>query len=95
MRSESHDKWFERYFKKYNLEKTIKQSAKQGYTGHLMSVLNVKDEYTRRRLDDERTLKKIKELLGDGFEVNYQFTYSKNIFTGEKTLANKQIHITW
>lgn len=52
--SESHGKWFERYFKKYNLEKVIKESAKQGYTGHLMSVLKVKDEYTRRRLDDEK-----------------------------------------
>ena len=93
--SESYDKWFERYFKKYNLEKVIKKSAKQGYTGHLMSVLKVGDDYTRRRLDDERTLEKIKELLGDGFEVEFHLTYGKNILTGEKFLANKQIHITW
>ena len=93
--SESYDKWFERYFKKYNLEKVIKKSAKQGYTGHLMSVLKVGDDYTRRRLDDERTLEKIKELLGDGFKVEFHLTYGKNILTGEKFLANKQIHITW
>jgi hypothetical protein len=93
--SESHAKWFERYFKKYNLEKVIKKSAKQGYTGHLMSVLKVGDDYTRRRLDDERTLEKIKELLGDGFKVEFRLTYGKNILTGERFIANKQIHITW
>ena len=93
--SESHSKWFERYFKKYNLEKVIKESAKQGYTDHLMSVLKVRDEYTRRRLDDERTLEKIKELLGDGFKVKFHLTYSKSIFTGEKYIVNKQIHIRW
>lgn len=93
--SESHAKWFERYFKKYNLEKVIKKSAKQGYTGHLMSVLKVGDDYTRRRLDDERTLEKIEELLGDGFKVEFRLTYGKNILTGERFIANKQIHITW
>lgn len=93
--SESYDKWFERYFKKYNLEKIIKESAKQGYTGYLMSVLKVGDDYTKRRLDDERTLEKIKELLGDGFKVEFCLTYGKNILTGEKFIANKQIHITW
>ena len=95
MSSESHVIWFVSYFKKYNLEKVIKKSAKQGYTGHLMSVLKVRDEYTRRRLDDERTLEKIKELLGDGFKVKFHLTYGKNIFTGEKYIVNKQIHITW
>ncbi|HFU4459259.1 TPA: hypothetical protein ACGPAL_000960 [Streptococcus suis] len=93
--SESYDKWFERYFKKYDLEKVIKESAMQGYTGHLMSVLKVKDDYTRRRLDDERTLEKIKELLGDGFKVEYHLTYSKTILTGEYFITNKQIHISW
>lgn len=93
--SESYDKWFKRYFKKYNLEKVIKKSAKKGYTGHLMSVLKVGDDYTRRRLDDERTLEKIKELLGDGFKVEFYLTYGKNILTGERFIANKQIHITW
>ncbi|MEI4316240.1 hypothetical protein V9Z70_05270 [Streptococcus suis] len=81
--------------KKYDLEKVIKESAMQGYTGHLMSVLKVKDDYTRRRLDDERPLEKIKELLGDGFKVEYHSTYSKNLFTGEYFITNKQIHISW
>jgi hypothetical protein len=60
-----------------------------------MSVLKVGNDYTRRRLDDERTLEKIKGLLGDGFKVEFRLTYGKNIFTGEKFIANKQIRITW
>ena len=93
--SESYGKWFERYFKKYDLEKVIKESAMQGYTGYLISVLKVKDDYTRRRLDDKRTLEKIKELLGDGFKVEYCLTHGKSILTGEDFITNKQIHITW
>lgn len=95
LNSESHAKWFERYFKEYDLEQKIKVSAQKGYTGHLMSVLKVGDDYTRRRLDDERTLEKIKGLLGDGFKVEFHLTYGKNILTGEKFIVNKQIHITW
>ena len=93
--SESHGKWFERYFKKYNLEKVIKKSAKQGYTGHMISVLKVRDDYTRRRLDDEKTLEKIKELLGDGFKVEFHLTYAKDIFTGKEFVSDKKIHISW
>lgn len=95
LNSESHAKWFERYFKKYDLEKVIKESAMQGYSGHLISVLKVKDDYTRRRLNDERTLEKIKELLGDGFKVEYYSTCSRNILTGKDFITNKQIQISW
>lgn len=66
--SESHAKWFERYFKKYDLEQKIKASAQQGYTGHLIGVLSVKDEYTRRRLDNEKTL----ELLRRDVRTRFQ-----------------------
>ena len=41
LNSESHAKWFERYFKEYDLEQKIKVSAQQGYTGHLINVLSV------------------------------------------------------
>ena len=58
--SESHDKWFERYFKKYDLEQKIKISAQQGYTGHLINVLSIRDEYIKRRLDDKKTIEAIK-----------------------------------
>lgn len=93
--SESHAKWFERYFKKYDLEQKIKASAQQGYTGHLIGVLSVKDEYTRRRLDNEKTLELLREMLGPGFRVRYKIYRSRNIFTGDTYTSDKKIHISW
>lgn len=92
---ESHAKWFERYFKEYDLEYKIKVSAQKGYTGHLINVMSVKDEYLQRRLDDKRTLEMLRNRLGEGFSVGYQSTYSKSIFTGQEYLSDKKIHITW
>ena len=93
--SESHAKWFECYFKEYDLEHKIKVSEQKGYTGHLINVMSVKSEYLQRRLCDERTLEMLRERLGEGFSVGYQLTYSKNIFTGQEYVSNKKIHITW
>lgn len=93
--SESHAKWFERYFKEYDLEHKIKVSAQKGYTGHLIPVMSIKDEYLQRRLNDERTLEMLRERLGEGFSVRYQLTYSKNILIGQEYVSNKKIHITW
>lgn len=93
--SESYDKWFERYFKKYQLEEKIKQSAKQGYSGYLIHVMTLSDEYTKRRLADERTLVRLRELLGDGFKVDFKLFYSRNIFTNRDYVSDKKIHITW
>lgn len=93
--SVSHAKWFERYFKEYDLEYKIKVSAQKGYTGYLIPVMSVKDEYLQRRLDDTRTLEMLRERLGKGFSVGYQLTHSKNLFTGQEYVSNKKIHITW
>lgn len=93
--SESYDKWFERYFKKRNLEQKIKISAQQGYTSLLIDVLSVKDEYTRRRLDDEKILELLREMLGSGFIVRYKIYRSLNIFTGDTYTSDKKIHISW
>lgn len=93
--SESHAKWFERYFKRYNLEEKLKTSAQKGYTGYLIDVWSVRDRYLRNRLENERTLEKLRERLGKGFSVGYQLTYSKNLFTGQEYVSDKKIHITW
>lgn len=93
--SESHAKWFERYFKKHNLEQKIKVSAQQGYTSLLIDVLSVKDEYTRRRLDDEKTLELLREVLGSGFRIRYKIYRSRNIITGDIYISDKKIHISW
>ncbi|HHG7512245.1 TPA: hypothetical protein ACPX53_001226 [Streptococcus pneumoniae] len=93
--SESHAKWFERYFEKYNLEQKLKTSAQKGYTGYLINVWSVRDEYLRNRLGDERTLEALRELLEADFTVKYKLYLSKNIFTGQDFVSNKKIHITW
>ena len=93
--SESHAKWFERYFKRYNLEEKLKTSAQKGYTGYLIDVWSVRDRYLRNRLENERTLEKLRERLGKGFSVGYQLTHSKSLFTGQEYVSDKKIHITW
>lgn len=93
--SESHAKWFERYFKKYNLEQKLKTSAQKGYTGYLIDVWSVRDKYLRNRLENERTLEMLRERLGKGFSVGYQLTHSKSLFTGQEYVSDKKIHITW
>lgn len=93
--SESHAKWFERYFKRYNLEEKLKTSAQKGYTGYLIGVWSVRDKYLRNRLENERTLEMLRERLGKGFSVGYQLTYSENLFTGQEYVSDKKIHITW
>lgn len=95
LNSESHAKWFERYFKEYDLEQKIKVSAQQGYTGYLINVLSVKDEYIKRRLDDSKTIELIKQLLGPGFLVKYKLYYSKDFFSGSEYVSDKKIHISW
>lgn len=93
--SESHVKWFERYFKKYNLEQKLKTSAQKGYTGYLIDVWSVRDEYLKNRLEDERTLEALRKLLGAGFTIKHKLYLSKNIFTGQDFVSNKKIHISW
>lgn len=93
--SESYDKWFERFFKKYDLEQKIKVAAQKGYTDYLIDIWSVGDKYLQNRLEDERTLKKIRELLGAGFTVKHKVYLSKNIFTRQDFVSNKKIHITW
>ena len=53
--SESHAKWFERYFEKYNLEQKLKTSAQKGYTGYLIKGWAVREEYLRNRVGGKRT----------------------------------------
>lgn len=91
----SHAKWFERFFREHDLVQKIKISAQKGYSGYRIEVFSVKDEYIRRRLEDERTLKELRKALGAGFNVEYEVYYSKNIFTGDKYVTDKKIHITW
>lgn len=101
---ESFDKWFDRFWKKSDLEKNIVSFAEQGYKAtHIEiqgenEVLDTKKAYRARRLRDLRTVEKIQEKLGEGFKVKHEVeskTY-RNFFTeGSHTKESDYILISW
>ncbi|WP_347979487.1 hypothetical protein [Lactococcus formosensis] len=80
IQKESHEKWFERWYKKLNLEKKILTSASKGYSGYRISVSEAGDEYSRTRLGNPNTIELLKNKLGKGFEVCLKEKHGKNVF---------------
>ncbi|MDT2860957.1 hypothetical protein [Lactococcus lactis] len=90
---ESHEKWFERWYGKTDLENTIRRSAQKGYTGYRIQVSEQNDSYLRLRLGNEVTISLLKEKLGDGFTVTLREIHGEN-FLGIKTYKSF-IQILW
>lgn len=90
---ESHEKWFERWYKKVNLENNIRISAEKGYTGFRIQVSDQYDSYLRSRLGNKETTSLLKEKLGDGFSIAFREIHGKN-FLGIKTYKSF-IQILW
>jgi len=90
---ESHKKWFERWYKKANLENNIRISAEKGYTGFRIQVSDCNDEYLRLRLGNKETASLLKEKLGDGFSIAFREIHGEN-FLGIKTYKSF-IQILW
>lgn len=80
IQKESHEKWFERWYKKLNLEKKILTSASKGYSGYRISVSAAGDEYSRIRRKNPKTVDLLKKKLGKGFEVCLKEERGKNVF---------------
>lgn len=80
IQKESHEKWFERWYEKYDLVNKIKKSAMQGYVGYRISVSTAGDEYSRIRRENPKTVELLKKKLGKGFEVYLKEEHGKNIF---------------
>ncbi|HHK1208369.1 TPA: hypothetical protein ACQOCN_001750, partial [Streptococcus pyogenes] len=57
--SESHKKWFDRFFNDLKIEDKIKQSAMKGFSGYKISI-SKNDEYLARRLDSQKTIDLLK-----------------------------------
>lgn len=104
VQEESFDKWFERFWKKSNLEKNIVSFAEQGYKAtHIEiqgenEVLDAAKAYRARRLRDLRTVEKIQEKLGEGFKVKHEVeskTYRNLITKGNYTTESDYILISW
>lgn len=106
IQNESFDKWFERWYKKQNLEDNIIRSVSKGYEGYRIyikktweSVSNWDEEqkYLARRLRDKRTVEKIQEKLGEGIKVRYvddEKTYT-TVFGLKGREQSEYISIKW
>lgn len=90
---ESHEKWFERWYGKTDLENAIRISARQGYTGYRIRVSKQDDSYLRLRLGNKETISLLKEKLGDGFTVTLREIHGEN-FLGIKTYESF-IQLLW
>lgn len=102
---ESFDKWFERWHAQMNFENAIVQSAQKGYSAYVIRIKGAYDssrltkekEYLNRRLRDERTVQKLTEALGEGFEVKYEKNSWENTTIFNQTIKRWEdsICISW
>ncbi|MDG4973880.1 hypothetical protein OGZ44_06460 [Lactococcus lactis] len=90
---EYHEKWFERWYKKTDLENAIRISAQQGYTGYRIQVSKQNDSYLRLRLGNKETISLLKEKLGEGFTITLREIHGENIL-GIKTYESF-IQLLW
>ena len=93
IQKESHEKWFERWYKEQDLENRLKISASQGYTSRYIAVSDVDNSYLKRRLSNHNTIKLLKDKLGEGFEVRLEKDVRESIL-GLK-IHRSYITITW
>lgn len=89
---ESWETWFDRWYKKCDWEYKLIICAKKGLTGTLIAP-DKKEEYTKRRILDERFIPKMKKMLGPNIEVSSQVESRKNIFGGR--IEERFIVIKW
>lgn len=91
---ESHEVWFKRYFNNLNLEDKLRVSAKKGFSSFRIYLSKAKDDYTRRRLNDDKTLEALKKRLGKGFIIKYEDVYSFS-FAKKPSITDRYISIEW
>lgn len=104
-KEESYEKWFERWYKKLNLENKILQSASEGYSGYTISIKqryesesewNKNKKYLARRLRDKRTVENIQNKLGEGLKVKYVSNVHEGKLLGISTTKFEDyISINW
>ncbi len=92
--AESHEVWFKRYFNNLQLEEKLKVSARKGFSSFRIYFSKAKDDYTRRRLNDDKTLEALKKQLGKGFIIKYEDVYSFS-FTKKPGITDRYISIEW
>lgn len=104
-KEESFDKWFERWYKKQNLEEQLIIAASQGYSNFRIRIqenyqrssdFDENRKYLVRRLRDERTVKNIENKLGTGIKVEYkEDKATRKLFGMTINYYSDWIQITW
>lgn len=92
--SESHKKWFDRYFDGLKIEEKLKQSAMKGFSGYKISIPK-NDEYLARRLNSQKTVDLLKQRLGDGFDVEITNLESSYKIFGKPAVLSRDLYIFW
>lgn len=102
---ESFEKWFDRWYKKLDLEKQIINAAEKGFVEYQICIkeesdveskFSAKQSYYVRRLRDARTVKCLKEKLGNGFQVEHKEQTREGKFFGLMIYRTSEwINISW
>lgn len=92
--NDSFDKWFNRWWDKFDPQKKIKHSAMKGYK--TLMIAETGEDYIDRRMDDDRFIDKLKEKLPELYikreirENSYVNLLGKRI-----TDIKKYVKISW
>ena len=89
---ESFETWFERWYKKTDLEHSLIISSSQGFN-KLSIYLNNETEYIKNRMLDKRFIPKLEKMLGTGIKVYLEVVPRKNLLGFG--IEDKYIFIEW
>lgn len=89
---ESFETWFERWYKKRDLEHLLFISSSKGFN-KLSMYLNNETEYIKNRMLDKRFIPKMKKILGIGINVYLKVVPRKNLLGFG--VEDKYIVIEW
>ncbi|HGI5048992.1 TPA: hypothetical protein ACJS2L_002041 [Streptococcus agalactiae] len=93
--SESHEKWFERYCNKINLENRIKTLAAQGKTSGIVSVDDRGGDYLKERLLNPKTIDMLRDRLGEDFSVELKTETIESTVSAFFDRTKTYIEISW
>lgn len=88
----SFETWFERWYKKRDLEHLLIVSSSKGFN-KLSIYLNNETEYIKNRMLDKRFIPKIEKMLGTGINVYLKVVPRKNLLGFR--IEDKYIAIEW
>ena len=89
---ESFETWFERWYKKIDIEHLLLVSSSKGFN-KLSIDINKENEYIKRRMLDKQFIPKLKKMLGTGINVYLKVVPRKNLLGFG--LEDKYIVIEW